>query len=251
MELKEKIKRQWGRSMVQSRQDVVGLDSSVILPRETWEASARRDFSDPLPSASPATSASGPTTSRRSTPEEGPRGPRHRRPRDAGVPNCGTGGAWTEPRQFSGLLKSYLGVVEDAAACTTCVPRPRRGSFSTSRRGHERAPQAAFASPRSARASATRSCPQFHLPHREFEQMEMEFFVKPGEDEEWHQYWIDQRTAWATAWASTRRTCATSSTRRRSSAITPSAPSTSSTASTSPVRSRASSRGSRPAPTST
>ena len=51
---------------------------------------------------------------------------------------------------------------------------------------------------------------------REFEQMEMEFFVVPGTDEEWHQYWIDTRTRWYTIWASSRRTCATTSIRRRS-----------------------------------
>ena len=87
---------------------------------------------------------------------------------------------------------------------------------------------------------------------REFEQMEMEFFVKPGEDEEWHQYWIDARTQWyVDLGVEAGQPAPLRAPARRSSPTTRSAPSTSSTASGSPARSGASSRASPTAPTST
>src|SRR4051794_11511853 len=120
VELKENIKRQWWRTMVQSRDDIVGLDSSVILPRQTWEASGHvATFTDPLTEcqschkrfrADHLREEYAEKRAKKSGQDEDPDSVDLH---DIVCPNCGTRGAWTEPRQFSGLLKTYLGVVED------------------------------------------------------------------------------------------------------------------------------------------
>ena len=97
------------------------------------------------------------------------------------------------------MLKTYLGPVEDESALHYLRPETAQGIFVNFVNVHDdRAQEAAVRHrARSARASATRSRPgNFIFRTREFEQMEMEFFVEPGTDEEWHQYWIDERTRW-------------------------------------------------------
>ena len=112
--------------------------------------------------------------------------------------NCGTRGAWTEPKQFSGLLKTYLGVVEDESGLHYLRPETAQGIFLnfanivTSQR--MKPPFGIAQIGKSFRNEITPG--NFIFRTREFEQMEMEFFVKPGEDEDWHQYWIDTRTQW-------------------------------------------------------
>ncbi|MFD7077285.1 glycine--tRNA ligase [Nocardioides sp. NPDC057577] len=203
VELKENIKRQWWKAMVQQRDDVVGLDSSIILPRQTWVASGHVEtFNDPLVECQSC----------------------HKRYRfdhlqeeyaekkgiedpDTVVinevvacPNCGTRGAWTEPREFSGMLKTHLGVLEDESGLHYLRPETAQGIFVnfanvvTSTR--QKPPFGIAQTGKSFRNEITPG--NFIFRTREFEQMEMEFFVKPGEDEEWHQYWIDERTRWYT-----------------------------------------------------
>jgi glycyl-tRNA synthetase len=112
--------------------------------------------------------------------------------------NCGTRGAWTEPKQFSGLLKTYLGVIEDESGLHYLRPETAQGIFLnfanivTSQR--MKPPFGIAQIGKSFRNEITPG--NFIFRTREFEQMEMEFFVKPGEDEDWHQYWIDTRTQW-------------------------------------------------------
>ena len=178
VELKENIKRQWWKFMVTRRDDVVGLDSSVILPTKTWEASGHLStFSDPLTECQSC----------------------HKRFREdhlqedyaakkgienpdsvdinesVACPNCGTRGAWTEPRAFNMMLKTYLGVIEDESGLHFLRPETAQGIFLN------------FANV----VTSSRQKPPFG-------QMEMEFFVKPGEDEEWFEYWIAERTRWYT-----------------------------------------------------
>ncbi|MBC7274881.1 glycine--tRNA ligase [Nocardioides sp.] len=203
VELKENIKRQWWKAMVQQRDDVVGLDSSIILPRQTWVASGHVEtFNDPLVECQSC----------------------HKRYRfdhlqeeyaekkgiedpDTVVinevvacPNCGTRGAWTEPREFSGMLKTHLGVLEDESGLHYLRPETAQGIFVnfanvvTSTR--QKPPFGIAQTGKSFRNEITPG--NFIFRTREFEQMEMEFFVKPGEDEEWHQYWIDERMRWYT-----------------------------------------------------
>jgi glycyl-tRNA synthetase len=200
VELKENIKRQWWRAMVTSRDDIVGLDSSVILPRQVWEASGHvQEFVDPLVECQSchkrfrADHLLEEFEERKGrTAENGLR--------DVTCPNCGTRGAWTEPRMFNGLLKTYLGPVEDESGLHYLRPETAQGIFvnflnvlTSSRR---KPPFGIGQIGKSFRNEITPG--NFIFRTREFEQMEMEYFVEPGTDEEWHQYWIDERTRWYT-----------------------------------------------------
>ncbi|GLK15908.1 glycine--tRNA ligase [Herbiconiux flava] len=200
VELKENIKRQWWKFMVQSRDNVVGLDSAVILPRQVWEASGHVEvFSDPLVESL--------HTHKRYRAdhlieqyEE-----KHGHPPVNGLadirdPETGQPGSWTEPRQFSGLLKTFLGVVDDESGLAYLRPETAQGIFvdfnAVLNSSRQKPPFGIGQIGKSFRNEITPG--NFIFRTREFEQMEMEFFVKPGEDEEWHQYWIDQRFQWYT-----------------------------------------------------
>ncbi|MBY4038982.1 glycine--tRNA ligase [Rhodococcus fascians] len=200
VELKENIKKQWWRNMVTSRDDTVGLDSSVILPRQVWEASGHVEtFSDPLVESL--------HTHKRyradhliEAYEE-----KHGHPPENGLadirdPETGEPGSWTEPRAFSGLLKTFLGPVDNEEGLHYLRPETAQGIFvnfanvlTTSRK---KPPFGIGQIGKSFRNEITPG--NFIFRTREFEQMEMEFFVKPGEDDEWHQYWIDYRMKWYT-----------------------------------------------------
>ena len=200
VELKENIKRQWWRSMVQSREDVVGLDSSVILPRQTWEASGHvATFSDPLTDCQSCHRRFRADQLKEAYAEKkGIDDPDTVELATLACPNCGTRGAWTEPRQFSGLLKTYLGVVEDESGLHYLRPETAQGIFlnfaNVVTSSRMKPPFGIAQIGKSFRNEITPG--NFIFRTREFEQMEMEFFVKPGEDEEWHQHWIDERTNW-------------------------------------------------------
>ncbi|WP_425301013.1 glycine--tRNA ligase [Nocardia farcinica] len=200
VELKENIKRQWWRSMVTSREDVVGLDSSVILPRQVWEASGHvATFTDPLVESL--------ITHKRyradhllEAYEE-----KHGHPPANGLadirdPETGEPGRWTEPRNFSGLLKTFLGPVDDEEGLHYLRPETAQGIFinykNVETTARKKPPFGIAQIGKSFRNEITPG--NFIFRTREFEQMEMEFFVKPGEDEQWHQYWIDTRLAWYT-----------------------------------------------------
>lgn len=196
--LKENIKKQWWNFMVQRRDDVVGLDSSVILPRKVWEASGHVEvFSDPLVECTSCHKRHREDHLIEAFEERKGRAPEGGL---AGVPcpDCGVRGAWTEPKPFSGLLKTYLGPVAEEAGMHYLRPETAQGIFVN----FANVLQAARMKPpfgigqigKSFRNEITPG--NFIFRTREFEQMEMEFFVEPGTDEEWHQYWIDQRFAW-------------------------------------------------------
>jgi glycyl-tRNA synthetase len=200
VELKENIKRQWWRAMVQSREDVVGLDSSVVLPKQTWEASGHVDtFSDPLTECQACHKRfRADHLQEQYAEKKGLDNPDDVDLATLACPNCGTRGAWTEPRQFSGLLKTYLGPVEDDSGLHYLRPETAQGIFlnflnvvTSSRR---KPPFGIAQIGKSFRNEITPG--NFIFRTREFEQMEMEFFVVPGTDEEWHQHWIDERTQW-------------------------------------------------------
>src|SRR3954451_5518833 len=192
VELKNNVKRQWWKTMVQGREDIVGLDSSVILAREVWETSGHVDaFVDPLVECQSCH-----RRFRADTLEEEKGKPLA----EIACPNCGTRGAWTEPRMFNGLLKTYLGPVEDESGLAYLRPETAQGIFinfanvmSSSRK---KPPFGIGQIGKSFRNEITPG--NFIFRTREFEQMEMEFFVQPGTDEEWHQTWIDTRLAWYT-----------------------------------------------------
>jgi glycyl-tRNA synthetase len=200
VELKENIKRQWWNRVVRSRQDVVGVDTAVILPRQVWEASGHvTAFTDPLVE-SLHTHKRYRADQLLEAYEEKHGHPAPRGLADVNDPVTGQPGAWTEPRAFSGLLKTYLGPVDDESGLHYLRPETAQGIFtqfanvmSTSRM---KPPFGIGQIGKSFRNEITPG--NFIFRTREFEQMELEFFVKPGTDEEWHQYWIDERFAWYT-----------------------------------------------------
>ena len=264
VELKENIKRQWWKSMVQMRDDMVGLDSSIILPRQVWEASGHVDtFSDPLTECQSCHKRYRADHLQEQAAEKAAKKGEEVDPDSIDLStlvcaNCGTRGAWTEPRQFSGLLKTYLGVTADESdprlGPALPAPRDRPGHLHQLRqRGDLEPPEAAVRHRPDRQELPQRDhARQLHLPHPRvradgdgvLRQAGRGRGVAPVLDRPAH------RAGTSTS-ASTPTTCATTSTRRRSSATTPSAPSTSSTASGSPARSGASSRASPTAPTST
>ncbi len=200
VELKENVKRQWWRAMVTSRDDVVGLDSSVILPTRTWEASGHLEaFTDPLTECQSCHKRfRADHLQEAQASKKGIADPDSIPLTDIACPNCGTRGAWTEPRPFNGMLKTYLGAVEDEAGLYYLRPETAQGIFlnflnvmNSSRR------KPPFGIAQTGKAFRNEITPgNFIFRTREFEMMEMEFFVEPGTDEEWHQTWIDTRTAW-------------------------------------------------------
>ena len=200
VELKENIRRQWWRAMVQTRDDVVGIDSSVILPTKVWEASGHLDaFVDPLVECQAC----------------------HRRFRDDHLcedyarrkqvadadtvqladvpcPNCGTKNAWTEPRMFNGLLKTYLGPVENEEGLHYLRPETAQGIFvnfvNVMSSARKKPPFGIAQTGKGFRNEITPG--NFIFRTREFEMMELEFFVEPGTDAEWHEYWLQERWNW-------------------------------------------------------
>jgi len=200
VELKDNIKRQWWKSMVQGRDDIVGLDSSIILPTKTWEASGHvATFSDPLTECQSCHKRFRADHLQEAVAEK-----KHVDDPDSidlatiACPNCGTRGAWTAPRQFSGLLKTYLGVTEDESGLHYLRPETAQGIFlnfaNVMGSARKKPPFGIAQIGKSFRNEITPG--NFIFRTREFEQMEMEFFVVPGTDEDWHQYWIDTRTQW-------------------------------------------------------
>jgi glycyl-tRNA synthetase len=200
VELKENIKRQWWRTMVRGRDDVVGLDSSVILPRQVWEASGHVEvFSDPLVESL--------HTHKRYRADHLIEAyeAKHGHPpvnglADINDPETGQKGAWTEPRAFSGLMKTFLGPVDDEQGLHYLRPETAQGIFvnfaNVLNSARMKPPFGIGQIGKSFRNEITPG--NFIFRTREFEQMEMEFFVEPGTDEQWHEYWIGERHRWYT-----------------------------------------------------
>jgi len=198
VELKENIRRQWWKSMVTGRDDIVGIDSAVILAPQVWEASGHlATFSDPL------TECTSCHRRFRADNLEEDFEARKGRPAENGLagipcPNCGTRGAWTEPKQFSGMLKTYLGPVEDESGLHYLRPETAQGIFvnflNVMTTARKKPPFGIAQTGKSFRNEITPG--NFIFRTREFEQMEMEFFVAPGTDEQWFDYWLQERWNW-------------------------------------------------------
>ena len=201
VELKDNIKRQWWKYMVQGRDDVVGVDTSVILPREVWVASGHVDaFVDPLIECTACHRRFRADQLAEEYAERTGKAVREDDLSDVPCPNCGNRGQYTEPKLFNGLLKTHLGPVESDESLYYLRPETAQGIFinflnvlTTARR---KPPFGIGNIGKSFRNEITPG--NFIFRTREFEQMEMEFFVEPGTDEEWHQYWIDERVRWYT-----------------------------------------------------
>ena len=189
VELKENIKRQWWKACVQSREDVVGLDSAIILATDVWKASGHLEsFVDSLTECQVC----------------------HKRWRvdqltevqdDLAAlpcPGCGSKGALTEPKLFNGLLRTHLGPVEGPDGVHYLRPETAQGifvNFSNVMAAVRRRPP--FGVGQVGKSFRNEITPgNFIFRTREFEQMELEFFVVPGTDESWHEYWLTERWNW-------------------------------------------------------
>jgi len=183
VELKNNIKRAWWRANVLERPDMVGLDAAILMNPRVWEASGHvGHFADPMVDC---------------------RACKHRfRAEDIGdtCPDCGAKGSFTEARMFNLMFKTFVGPVEEEAATTYLRPETAQGIFvnfanvlTAMRR------KLPFGIAQVGKAFRNEITPgNFTFRSREFEQMEIEFFVKPGDDEGWHQRWIQERLDWYT-----------------------------------------------------
>jgi glycyl-tRNA synthetase len=182
VELKRNVKEAWWREMVQRRADVLGLDSSILQHPRTWEASGHlQNFTDPLVDCKNCKQ-------------------RFRADQVSGghCPECG--GELTEARQFNLMFKTFMGPVEDSASTVYLRPETAQGIFSNFANivdtQRVKLPFGVAQTGKSFRNEITPG--NFIFRTREFEQMEMEFFVKPdpAEEQRWFDYWVDHRFNW-------------------------------------------------------
>ncbi len=197
VELKENIRRAWWQSVVRGRDDVVGLDSSVILAPQVWEASGHVSaFVDPLTECKQCHKRWRSDTLLEAFQEK--HGREATGLEEIVCTACGTRGQFTEPRDFNGLLRTHVGPVEDAGALHYLRPETAQGIFvnylNVANTSRKKPPFGIGQTGKSFRNEITPG--NFIFRTREFEQMEMEFFVKPGTDEEWHEYWLQARWDW-------------------------------------------------------
>jgi glycyl-tRNA synthetase len=174
------VKDAWWRSMVQLRDDVVGIDASILSPPAIWEASGHlATFTDPLVDC-------------RNCHE------RWREDKIQGVcPNCGSTDL-TDARAFHLMFKTHAGPVEEESAIAYLRPETAQGMFvnflNVLQTTRKRPPFGIAQVGKSFRNEIT---PQnFVFRTREFEQMEMEYFVPPDEAKQWYEYWIEERKRW-------------------------------------------------------
>ncbi len=201
VELKENIKREWWSRMVRQRDDVVGLDSSIILPTAVWEASGHvTAFTDPLVECLSCHKRQREDQLIENYAEKNNVAEADVTMDDVACPHCGNSGNWTEPRAFSGLMKTYLGAVDDETGLHYLRPETAQGIFvnfaNVMTAARMKPPFGIGQTGKSFRNEITPG--NFIFRTREFEQMEMQFFVEPGTDEEWHEYWIQERINWYT-----------------------------------------------------
>lgn len=179
-DLKRNVKDAWWYAMVQMRDDVVGVDTSIIMHPDVWKASGHvSNFTDPLVDCKACKQRF------RADHLQGDR-----------CPACG--GELTEPRQFNLMFKTYVGPVEESAAQVYLRPETAQGIFvdfkTIQAASRLRVPFGIAQIGKSFRNEVSPG--NFIFRSREFEQMEMEFFVDDKKDEEWFEYWVEERFKW-------------------------------------------------------
>lgn len=197
-ELKENIRQLWWQNFVRSREDMVGLDSSIILPRAVWEASGHVEtFTDPLVESL--------HTHRRYRADhlieayEAKHGhPPANGLADINDPETGQPGKWTEPQQFSGLMKTYLGAVDNEEGLNYLRPETAQGIFvnfnNVVTASRKRPP---FGIGQIGKAFRNEITPgNFIFRTREFEQMEIEFFTHPEDAPKYFDRWVEDCWNW-------------------------------------------------------
>ncbi|MGB2884231.1 MAG: glycine--tRNA ligase [Dehalococcoidia bacterium] len=180
VELKNTVKACWWKAVIQERDDMVGLDASILMHPQTWVASGHvGGFADSLVDC-----------------KECRKRWRADDVKDGKCPDCG--GELTEPRMFNLMFKTFVGAVEDEAGTVYLRPETAQGIFvnfqnvlNSTRR---KLPFGIAQIGKAFRNEITTG--NFIFRTREFEQMEIEYFVKPGSDEELFQYWVGERFDW-------------------------------------------------------
>jgi glycyl-tRNA synthetase len=180
VELKRNVKQAWWRSVVQERDDIVGLDTSILMHPRTWEASGHiQSFADPLVECKSC----------------------HLRWRGDELkgdvcPSCG--GELTEPHLFNLMFKTFVGPVEEQASVVYLRPETAQGMFvnfeNVANTTRKRLPFGMAQIGKSFRNEVTTG--NFIFRCREFEQMEIEFFVSPEAAKQWFDYWVEERLNW-------------------------------------------------------
>ncbi len=190
VELKKNLKERWWRSMVHEREDIEGLDAAILMHPKVWEASGHiAGFTDPLVDCKHCKNRFRADDPRiKGTPGEP----------DAQCPVCGSRGTLTAPRLFNLMFKTFMGPVEEAAAVVYLRPETAQGIYvnylNVLQASRQKIP---FGIAQIGKAFRNEITPgNFTFRTREFEQMEMQFFVKPGTDGEWFEFWKAQRMEW-------------------------------------------------------
>src|SRR5256712_5545711 len=190
VELKKNIKERWWRSMVHEREDIEGLDAAILMHPKVWEASGHvAGFSDPLVDCKHCKNRFRADDPRiKGTPGQP----------DAQCPVCGSRGTLTAPRMFNLMFKTFMGPVEEAAAVVYLRPETAQGIYvnylNVLQASRQKIP---FGIAQIGKAFRNEITPgNFTFRTREFEQMEMQFFVQPGTDGEWFEFWKAQRMEW-------------------------------------------------------
>lgn len=186
--LKNNVKKLWWRSMTQHRDDIEGLDAAILMAPRVWEASGHvENFTDPLVDCKQckARFRADEITADPTNPE-------------TPCPRCGNRGTLTAPRLFNLMFKTFMGPVEEESNVIYLRPETAQGIYvnfdnvrTTARR------KIPFGIAQIGKAFRNEITPgNFIFRTREFEQMEMQFFVKPGTDEEWFEHWRHVRMKW-------------------------------------------------------
>ncbi|MCH5150085.1 MAG: glycine--tRNA ligase [Spirochaetales bacterium] len=181
IELKRNVKDAWWDFMVHRRDDVEGLDCSILMAPQVWEASGHlKNFTDPLVDCKVCKKRW------RQDKLEDP----------TKCPDCG--GELTEARNFNLMFKTFMGPVEDSGAVIYMRPETAQGMFVNFKNvqiaSRQKPPFGIAQMGKSFRNEITPG--NFTFRTREFEQMEMEFFIPPEEDEKWYEYWKETRKNW-------------------------------------------------------
>src|SRR5207247_2555090 len=192
VELKKNIKERWWRSMVHDREDIEGLDAAILMHPKVWEASGHvAGFTDPLVDCKHCKNRFRADDPRiKGTPGEP----------TAQCPVCGSKGTLTAPRMFNLMFKTFMGPVEEAAAVVYLRPETAQGIYvnylNVLQSSRQKIP---FGIAQIGKAFRNEITPgNFIFRTREFEQMELEYFVPPGEADKWFEYWCDARMRWYT-----------------------------------------------------
>jgi glycyl-tRNA synthetase len=190
---KNNVKARWLEAMIQERDDIVALDSAIILNPRIWEASGHLEgFSDPLVDCR--------TCKLRFRADQLAESACGRKPskHPGETPDCDL----TEPRQFHLMFETRIGAVEESGSKAYLRPETAQGIFVNFKNvlqlARRKPPFGIAQIGKSFRNEITPG--NFLFRTREFEQMEMEYFVPPAEAEQWYRYWIDERFRWYTCY---------------------------------------------------